>query len=60
MAVHEPGPTVPVPSNRAELIKYLEAVLPRTEAEDSTAGFLLRIVLEALKALDRPGRKIGF
>jgi hypothetical protein len=47
-------------SSREELIKYLEAAVPRIEAEDATAGFLLRIVLETLRAIVRPDqRKTG-
>jgi uncharacterized protein (DUF2236 family) len=48
------------PSNRSELIRYLEAAVPRVEAEDGTAAFLLSIVLETLKAIHRPDqRKTG-
>jgi hypothetical protein len=38
----------PQPSNREQLIKYLEAVVRMTEAENGTAGFLLRLVVSTL------------
>jgi hypothetical protein len=36
------------PTNREELIRYLEAVVRLTDNENSTAGFLLRLVLSTL------------
>jgi hypothetical protein len=36
------------PSTREELVQYLEAVIRLTDAEDNTAGFLLRLVVRNL------------
>jgi hypothetical protein len=43
------GANGPPPRNRDELIEYLKAALQLVEAEDSTAGFLLRVLLSSLK-----------
>jgi hypothetical protein len=42
------GASWPTPRNRDELIEYLKAALKLVEAEDSTAGFLLRLLLSKL------------
>jgi hypothetical protein len=42
--------TWPTPTNREELIKYLESVVTLTESQDTTAGFLLRLVVSTLNA----------
>jgi hypothetical protein len=38
------------PTHQQELISYLEAALQLTEKNDATAGFLLRLTLNVLKA----------
>jgi hypothetical protein len=53
------GSKSPRPSNREELVKYLEAVVSLTEAEDSTAGFLLRLVVSTLADRIKPGDRLA-
>jgi hypothetical protein len=43
------GSSLQQPTNREELIKYLEAVVRLTENEDTTAGFMLRLVVSTLR-----------
>jgi hypothetical protein len=43
------GANWPAPRNRDELIDYLKAALKLVEAEDSTAGVLLRVLLSTLE-----------
>jgi hypothetical protein len=38
-----------LPMNRRELIRYFECVVQLTQAEDATAAFLLRLLLNILK-----------
>jgi hypothetical protein len=56
-ADHDGGGRPPTDSN--ELVKYLEAALRLTEAQDATAGFLLKLLLETLKSNGRGGHTAG-
>jgi hypothetical protein len=42
------------PTNRHELITHLDAAVRLTEAEDGTAGFLLRLILNILRTPTLP------
>jgi hypothetical protein len=48
MPADQNGAPAPLPTSRSELIRYLEAAIPLTEAQDATAVFLLRLVLKIL------------